>query len=289
MILALALIVVEAARMAHLPPPLLGAVAELRGGDPLALADELRAQGDLVFSRYADLREDRLSDWHEAVMLSCPDPEFRQAAPYAAEVYRLLRDGQPAAGLEPQEVEVPWPLDERRFLGAASFSEGREGLRPSSIVIHDTEESFDDTLRIFLEPSSRASAHFTIRAADGAVTQHVAATDTAWHAANWTTNLESIGVEHEGFADSRFPDQLYRASAALVRFLCDRFGIPEDRNHILGHYEVPDPFHPGWYGGAGHHSDPCGDWAGEPGWHNNAGCRWDWDRYLAMVRGASTH
>ena len=39
---------------------------------------------------------------------------------------------------------------------------------------------------------------------------------------------------------------------------------------MIGHNQVPDPFHPGEFGGAEHHSDP--------------GPTWDWPRYMAYLR-----
>src|SRR5581483_3287784 len=39
---------------------------------------------------------------------------------------------------------------------------------------------------------------------------------------------------------------------------------------IIGHSEVPDPNHPGQFGGAGHHTDP--------------GQYWDWTKYMNLVR-----
>ena len=47
---------------------------------------------------------------------------------------------------------------------------------------------------------------------------------------------------HEAFvAQSRwYTDAMYRSSAALVRYLCDKYNIPMDRQHIRGHNEL-DP------------------------------------------------
>lgn len=248
-------------------------------------AAELRAQADFTFAQYRDLREERLGDWHEAVMLSAPASDWRDAAAYAAEVYAALREGVPGL-LVPQDFTLPFPLGPPLLMLAANFSEGRE-LPIEYLVIHDMEGSYESTQLLFLSADTQASAHFDIRGADGEITQLVPSADTAWHAANWDLNSQSIGIEHEGFAELAFPDALYRSSAALARFITDKFGIPKDRQHVIGHYEVPDPHHPGWYGGYGHHSDPCDVWAGEPTWHNVVACRWDWDRYMALLTGAA--
>jgi hypothetical protein len=59
---------------------------------------------------------------------------------------------------------------------------------------------------------------------------------------------------------------MYDASAALAASICSRWGVPLDRNHVIGHAEVPDPNNPGLYGGVDHHTDP--------------GPYWDWTYYM---------
>jgi hypothetical protein len=86
-------------------------------------------------------------------------------------------------------------------------------------------------------------------------------------------NLHSIGIEHEGYLsdpDRWYTDAMYRSSAALTRDICDRYGIPKDRSHIIGHYEVPG-CSTGHGGGSGCHTDP--------------GSGWDWDYYISLVNG----
>ncbi|WP_326639268.1 N-acetylmuramoyl-L-alanine amidase [Nonomuraea fuscirosea] len=119
--------------------------------------------------------------------------------------------------------------------------------RPNSqtiryIVIHDTEVRYDGTLGIVQDPGSNASWHYTVRSHDGHLAQHVRTKDVAWHARNWYLNPKAIGVEHEGFlatGGTWYTEAMYRTSAKLVRYLADRFGVPLDRAHILGHDNVP--------------------------------------------------
>ena len=66
--------------------------------------------------------------------------------------------------------------------------------------------------------------------------------DVAWHAGNWYVNAKSIGMEHEGFLtepDAWYTEAMYRSSARLVKYLADKYDIPLDRQHILGHDNVP--------------------------------------------------
>ena len=60
-----------------------------------------------------------------------------------------------------------------------------------------------------------------------------------------TYNERSIGIEHEGFVDrpQDFTDAMYRSSARLTAGICARYGIPVDREHIIGHAEVPGTDH----------------------------------------------
>lgn len=133
------------------------------------------------------------------------------------------------------------------------------------VVIHVTQETYAGAISIFQDPTSQVSAHYVLRSSDGAVTQMVREKDIAWHAGNWTYNTQSIGIEHEGYVDnpSWFTDAMYRASAALTRSLCDKYGIPKDRSHIIGHVEVPGATH----------TDP--------------GPYWNWTYYMQLVNGAT--
>ena len=148
------------------------------------------------------------------------------------------------------------------------------GLDIRYIVIHDTEESYDDTLAGFQNPDAFVSSHYVIRSSDGLVTQMVPNQDVAWHAGNWYVNSHSIGIEHEGFArdGSWFTEDLYESSAALVKHLTREFGIPRDRMHIIGHDNVP---------GIGAGATPAMHW--------DPGTFWDWQHYMALVGQTFTH
>lgn len=132
------------------------------------------------------------------------------------------------------------------------------------VVVHVTQETYADTLGIFQNPDKQVSAHYVVRSQDGKVAQCVREADVAWHAGSWDYNTRSIGIEHEGWVDrpEYFTDALYESSAALTAAVCDAYGIPKDRDHIIGHHEVP----------GADHTDP--------------GPLWDWDRYIALVNAA---
>jgi N-acetyl-anhydromuramyl-L-alanine amidase AmpD len=140
------------------------------------------------------------------------------------------------------------------------------------IVIHTTEGPYAAAIRTFSHAGGNASADYVIRSSDGAITEMVRETDIAWHSGNRQYNATSIGIEHEAFVHdcSWYTNAMYRSSARLVAHLTRKYGIPIDRTHIIGHYQVPDPHHPGEFGGFAHHIDP--------------GPCWDWRKYMRLVR-----
>ncbi|QGZ48553.1 N-acetylmuramoyl-L-alanine amidase [Streptomyces sp. QHH-9511] len=147
------------------------------------------------------------------------------------------------------------------------------GVDIRQIVIHDTEGSYAGTIATFQSATAKGSAHYLIRASDGLVTQMVENKNIAWHAGNWTTNSHAIGVEHEGYAiksGSWYTEPQYESSAALVKFLAAKYGIPLDREHIIGHDEVSG------------YSD-----SKVAGMHWDAGPFWDWNHYMSLM-GAPT-
>ncbi|WP_330242026.1 N-acetylmuramoyl-L-alanine amidase [Streptomyces sp. NBC_00525] len=153
----------------------------------------------------------------------------------------------------------------------ASTSNYTASSRPSAypvdyVVIHVTQETFSETISIFQNPAKQVSAHYVVRSGDGYIDQCVREKDIAWHAGNWDYNTRSIGIEHEGWVDepAYFTTPMYEKSALLTASICDRYGIPKDRAHILGHAEVP----------GADHTDP--------------GPNWDWVRYIRLVNLLST-
>ncbi|MFB7268899.1 N-acetylmuramoyl-L-alanine amidase [Streptomyces sp. NPDC056244] len=153
---------------------------------------------------------------------------------------------------------------------AASPANWRRADRPDDyavdrVVIHVVQGSYQVALKVFRDPAHGAASHYVVRK-DGHVAQMIRELDVAYHAGNRLYNERSIGIEHEGFVDekSSFTDAMYRSSARLTAGICERYGIPVDRKHIIGHVEVPGT----------DHTDP--------------GPYWDWDRYMELVREAGT-
>jgi N-acetyl-anhydromuramyl-L-alanine amidase AmpD len=148
-----------------------------------------------------------------------------------------------------------------------------DGMTIDYLVIHDTESSYDSAVATFQNPASRVAANYVMRASDGAVTQSVAAKDLAFHAGNYWFNMHSIGIEHEGYAAhgaTWYTEVQYENTADLVTYLAAKYHVRLDREHIIGHDNVPGPV------------DSL-----VSGMHWDPGPYWDWNRFMAML-GAPT-
>jgi len=159
------------------------------------------------------------------------------------------------------------PLPIEFMPGSRNWSE-RYGTPIDRIVIHTTEGVGSGNISYLVSNTRKVSAHYLVMRS-GAVYQFVAEEKKAWHAGCW--NPRSVGIEHEGFAGNRnlytgaytpFTDELYASSARLTSWIADKWGIPKDRAHIVGHGDVE-------LKNCNTHWDP--------------GPYWDWNRYLALV------
>ncbi|MEK6207807.1 MAG: N-acetylmuramoyl-L-alanine amidase [Chloroflexota bacterium] len=131
------------------------------------------------------------------------------------------------------------------------------------IVIHETDGSYISAANWFMNPRSRVSAHYLVRAWGGGITQFVAESDTAYHARN--ANPYTIGIETEYNPRQAIwhTDAQYRSAALLACAIARRYGIPTDRAHIVGHRELP----------GADHADP--------------GPTWNWSYYMSLVNACS--
>ena len=129
------------------------------------------------------------------------------------------------------------------------------------VIIHTAQGTYEGTIAWFRNPNSNVSAHYVLRSQDGHSTQMVRHKDIAWHAGNWTYNTKSIGIEHEGWIEQNgwYTDAMYKKSAYITRSMISLFSVPYDRQHIIGHNEVPGATH----------TDP--------------GPYWDWTYYMRLI------
>lgn len=268
--------------------------SRLTGESPRALRGNTAANirgGAAVLRAYADdagLGRTQRHDadaWYPAVARYGGATDPSSARLYADTVYAFLADGVAARTPDGEELTLParpvaperGPYEEALAPAAqspdypsalwvpastANYAVGRTAAI-SKVVIHVTQGSYAGTISWFQNPAAEVSAHYVVRSSDGQITQMVRDKDTAWHARSG--NATGIGIEHEGYIDDPtwFTDAMYRSSAALTAYLCNRYGIPKDRAHIVGHSEVP----------GNDHTDP--------------GPNWNWTYYMQLVGGST--
>ncbi|MER6283300.1 N-acetylmuramoyl-L-alanine amidase [Streptomyces sviceus] len=243
-----------------------GAVARFSGADDTATA---AAYANDVFD-VLRTGEERTTDAGQQVALAGRPNLAPDTAQLAGTGLRKLSAGNTEC---PKTVSCEWIPAPYQEFGDNDYGNHDLGDRPASqsikyIVIHDTEGSWEGVLNLVQDPTY-VSWNYTLRSTDGHIAQHVKAKDVAWHAGNWYINAKSIGLEHEGFLaspDAWYTEAMYRSSARLVKYLSAKYGIPLDRQHILGHDNVPGPTTSTV---AGMHTDP--------------GPYWDWRHYFELL------
>lgn len=245
-----------------------GAVARFSGADDSATA------ATYANDVYAVIRDGqrRTTDSGQRVAL----PASPAVSPDTSQMAKLgLREADAGRTECPRTVACEWIPAPYEEFGEGDYGNHDKADRPKagspsidSIVIHDTEATWDTTLQLVQDPTY-VSWHYSLRSSDGHIAQHVPLKDVGWHAGNWYVNSTSVGLEHEGFLvspDAWYTEAMYRTSSRLVRYLADRYDIPLDRQHIIGHDNVPGTTAATI---AGMHTDP--------------GPYWDWAHYFELL------
>lgn len=159
------------------------------------------------------------------------------------------RRRQPAGRFHRGHMNILW-------VGCAdsNFSQGRRGHQPQAIVIHSTMGSLVGADNQYLDPRYGSSAHYGV-GRDGRIHHYVSESDTAYHASvvaepTWAgirrgawgafvnPDWYTIGIEHEGFPGTPWPELQYQLSAELVAEIAGRWGLGIDREHVVGHSEI---------------------------------------------------
>lgn len=160
----------------------------------------------------------------------------------------------------PTEAEIGYPV---RVHDAADVGPARDIGEVVWFIVHDTEGHFagDEVVLTSAAPPVE-SAHALIDR-DGTLVFMVPLDRTAWTPGNDEVARRSVNVELSGFATEPYTEAQYRSLAAFFRWCVARgMAVPavyvgrEDRPGICGHQDVADPYHPGAWGGAAHHTDP---------------------------------
>lgn len=146
------------------------------------------------------------------------------------------------------------------------------------IVIHATrgpgsrplQQEYEATINWFLNPASQVSAHFVVGPMQ--ICRMVNDGDTAWHAGE--INRRSLGIEvAQPSTQPEFLDFQYKATATIVREWCDVHGIPIRRVMTQNSLGI-----------IGHEDSEQGKRSGK----TDPGPRWDWDRFMGMVKGGGS-
>lgn len=256
----------------------LGKAAELTGLSEEALKTDrsanIRGAAALLADAVGDQKPDNINGWYDTVS------DLWDGPIYANQVYETLKKGasEEVSGetvkLEPQPEAETQPIvraqgsadyGRARWYGAhgSNYTSASRGPRQiNKIVVHVTQGSFSSAINWFQNSGANVSAHYTVRSSDGFIGQSVHEKDIGWHAGNWDYNKTSIGIEHEGYVSNPdwFTTRMYRSSARLSAYLSKKYGIPIDRQHIVGHNQVPGATH----------TDP--------------GRYWNWSRYIKLVK-----
>ncbi|MDX5456731.1 N-acetylmuramoyl-L-alanine amidase [Micromonospora tulbaghiae] len=244
------------------------AVARYSGADT---SDAAAAFADEVYDQLGQ-GASRTTDDGQRVTLAAT-----AAQPDRSRLARLgLRNAERPDGLEcPVRLACEWIPAPYEQLSDDPGDYGNHDLgdRPKQqkieyIVIHDTEGYFGPSVNL-VKRADYLGWHYTLRSVDGYIAQHIKTKDVGWHAGNWYVNAKSIGLEHEGFAGQGtwYTEAMYRTSAKLVRHLALKLGIPMDRQHIIGHDNVPGITA-----------------ANVGGMHWDPGPYWDWSHYFDLMK-----
>ncbi|MFA7204195.1 MAG: peptidoglycan recognition family protein [Candidatus Caldatribacteriota bacterium] len=133
-----------------------------------------------------------------------------------------------------------------------NFTKGRKGNKIIAIVSHQTAGRGLGSLTWLCNPVSQASAHYLILR-DGTIYQLVKDENSAWHAGivnkpSWkfynsiNPNYLTIGIEHECYpevgGDGNLTEQQYKATLWLHKQLIQKYNIPIDKDHLIGHYQI---------------------------------------------------
>ena len=168
------------------------------------------------------------------------------------------------------------------------------------IVIHDMEGYYWTSISYLNTCSVSASVYYLANGlqngsdslghrennptdpAAGDLTQSVREQYYAWHVGCW--NRYMFGTEHEGFVTTPawYSEAMYQSSAGLQRHLADTYGIPKDRNHIIGHNEWQNPAWKSWMTTNWPQIDTtCNS-------HTDPGQYWNWTHFMALIIGGPT-
>ena len=257
-----------------------------------------------------------IEGWSDVIAAYCGIPQRDLAQQHALDVFTQMSHGYHGYGIEWNARAVNLDLirsivtRSQESLRAARIRDGAVAAKPAGqpdypsakwvsaadghwyttgngrnfVVIHDMEGYYLSTISYFQDPATQASAHFCVNSGyqangrpAGEITQMVELQYWAWHVVCW--NKWMIGIEHEGFVNNAvwYTKEMYQSSAQLTSFICDKFGIPKDRNHIIAHGEWQNAAWKTWMAA----NYPAIDVTCNT--HTDPGANWNWPLYMSLM------
>lgn len=139
----------------------------------------------------------------------------------------------------------------------------RYGWKPDMIVMHVCEGSFNGSVSWLCNPNSGTSSHFVTgkngereqlvdldKAAwcngtavkEGAMYDYRRSTNRLVRERKTNANYYTISIENEGYSYKdgcgALTEPQYQTTLQICKELITKYGIPVDREHIVGHYEI---------------------------------------------------
>lgn len=162
---------------------------------------------------------------------------------------------------------MPVPKPVIVYVGTNGQNISPGALKPQAVVMHVMQGTLHACDAWFANPAAQASANYGV-GRDGTIHCYVDPDSGSWAWANGlinnpdasvqkllaanpgiNPNRYTIAIEHEGWSGTPLTPQQLDASAHLCAWLLDRYGIPFDEDHLLGHYEFDSVTRagcPGW-------------------------------------------
>jgi N-acetyl-anhydromuramyl-L-alanine amidase AmpD len=142
-----------------------------------------------------------------------------------------------------------------KFVGSPYFGypdgvHGRNGYKPIGVVLHIAEGTLAGCDSWFNSPGNEGSSTHYCIGKSGEIHQYVEETDAAWgngqvKKPTWpllidgvNPNLYTISIEHEGHTGEPWTEDMFQADLWLVSQIAQRWNIPYDKDHIIGHYRI---------------------------------------------------
>lgn len=206
-----------------------------------------------------------------------------------------------APTIETQTINTKRVVDANR----ASSAIDTIVIHTMGVPSHPDGGMYESVVQSFTDDEKITGVHFLIDSSNGEITQMADVEDITYHAGRLAVNNKSIGIEHEGMPNDPtsvahyYTPEMYESSAALVRFLTQKYDIkrisheeldPFDGPGIIEHLQVSGCTNitgefiyaggGGNYDGKGCHTDVSG-YVSPTGPYLN---HWKWEDYMALIK-----